>query len=229
MGCFDGAEICELIGLYLLHKLTSRSDKVFEKEKVVLYRDDGLALIKINQGGRTSERKIKPKLSAIFNSEDLRITVEPASQVTDYLDVKFNLEKHTHEPWRKPNDTPSYLNVESNHPKHIIEHIPKMVEQQLSLLSSTSEIFERCKTEYQKALNDSGYKYELKYQEISKTKKRSRSRKVIYFNPPYSKSVKTNVIKLFLKLIDTHFPKVHKLHKCFNRNNEKATYCTMTK
>ena len=158
----------------------------------------------------------------------MNITVEPASQVTDYLDVKFNLENHTHEPWRKPNDTPSYINVQSNHPKHIIDHIPKMIEQRLSLLSSTEEIFERNKTIYQKALHDAGYKHELSYTEISNPKKRTRSRKIIYFNPPYSKSVKTNVIKLFLKLIDTHFPKSHKLHKSFNRNNVKATYCTLT-
>ena len=40
--------------------------------------------------------------------------------------------------------------------------------------------------------------------------------------------MKTNVVKQFLKLIDKHFPKGHKLHKCFNRNSVKATYCTLT-
>ena len=59
-------------------------------------------------------------------------------------------------------------------------------------------------------------------------KKRKRSRKVMYFNPPFSRLVSTNVIKLFLSLIDKHFPKGHKLHKCFNRNTVKATYCTLT-
>ena len=32
----------------------------------------------------------------------------------------------------------------------------------------------------------------------------------------------------FLNLIDKYFPKGHKLHKCFNRSNVKATYCTLT-
>ena len=50
----------------------------------------------------------------------------------------------------------------------------------------------------------------------------------MYFNPPFSRLVSTNVIKLFLSLIDKHFPKGHKLHKCFNRNTVKATYCTLT-
>ena len=120
MGCFDGAEICELVGLYLLHKLTCGNEAVFEKKHVGLYRDDVLAIIRLNQSGRSSERLIKPKLNAVFNSERLNITVDPASQVIDYLDVKFNLENHTHEPYQKPDNIPSYIHVSSNHPKHII-------------------------------------------------------------------------------------------------------------
>ena len=225
MGSYDGAEICELVGLYLLHMLTSGEDPIFEIEKVGLYRDDGLAVIKLNRGGRDMEKEIKPRLNAVFNNEGLKITIEPASQVTDYLDVKFNLDRHTHEPYQKPS---SYLNVQSNHPRHIIKHIPEMIEQRLSTLSSTEEIFENSKTIYEKALRDSGYKCELKYQKPVKSKKRKRSRNVMYFNPPFSRSVNTNVIKQFLQLIDKHFPKEHKLHKCFNRNTVKATYCTLT-
>ena len=157
----------------------------------------------------------------------MKITEDPVSQVTEYLDVKFNLEKHTFEPYRKPNDIPQYLNVKSNHPGHIIKHIPKMIEKRLSTLSSTEKIFERSKTVYSKALKDSGYNCDLKYQKPTSQKKRNRSRKVMYFNPPFTKSVKTNVIKRFLQLIDKHFPTGHKLHKCFNRNTVKATYCTL--
>ena len=228
MGSYDGAEICELVGLYILHQLTNEKEPIFEKNKVGLYRDDGLAIIKIQQSGRTAERTIKPRLNKVFNNEGLKITVEPASQVIDYLDVKFNLEMHTHEPYRKPNDTPLYLHVKSNHPKHIIEHIPKMIEQRLSILSSTEEIFEAHKPVYEKALRESGHKCDLKYQKPENLRKRKRTRKIIYFNPPFSRSVSTNVIKLFLNLIDKYFPKGHILHKCFNRNTVKATYCTLT-
>ena len=68
----------------------------------------------------------------------------------------------------------------------------------------------------------------MKYQKPGKSGRKRRPRKKIYFNPPFSKSVKTNVIKVFLSLIDKHFPKGHKLHKCFNRNTVKATYCTLS-
>jgi hypothetical protein len=40
MDCFDGAEICELVGLYILNDLSRK----FGNDFVGLYRDDGLAL-----------------------------------------------------------------------------------------------------------------------------------------------------------------------------------------
>ena len=54
--------------------------------------------------------------------------------------------------------------------------------------------------------------------------KKKRKRKIIWFNPPYSSTVKTNVGKLFLKLVKQHFPKGHKLHKIFNKNTIKVSY-----
>ena len=42
MGSFDGAEICELVGLYIQSKLK----KILPKSNFGLYRDDGLALLR---------------------------------------------------------------------------------------------------------------------------------------------------------------------------------------
>ena len=56
---------------------------------------------------------------------------------------------------------------------------------------------------------------------------RKGTRKIIWFNTPFSSNVKTNVTKMFLQLIDTHFPPTNKLHKIFNRNTVKVSYsCT---
>ena len=41
IGSFDGAEICDLVGLYLLHHLAEK----FGKKFVGWYRDDCLAII----------------------------------------------------------------------------------------------------------------------------------------------------------------------------------------
>ena len=40
MGCYDGAEVCELVGSYMLNKL--RHD--VNKESIGLYRDNGLGV-----------------------------------------------------------------------------------------------------------------------------------------------------------------------------------------
>ena len=42
MGSFDGAELCELVGLYLLNKIKP----LLGTGNVGLYRDDGLAIVK---------------------------------------------------------------------------------------------------------------------------------------------------------------------------------------
>jgi hypothetical protein len=42
MGSFEGAEICELVGFFILNHLGKR----FGKENIGLYGDDGLAIIK---------------------------------------------------------------------------------------------------------------------------------------------------------------------------------------
>ena len=58
-------------------------------------------------------------------------------------------------------------------------------------------------------------------------KKRRRKRNVIWFTPPFSQSVRTNVGGQFLKLVAKHFPKGSGLHKLFNKNNVKVGYsCT---
>ena len=51
-----------------------------------------------------------------------------------------------------------------------------------------------------------------------------RRRNIIWFNPPFCKSVKTNIGRYFLKLLNKHFPSHHKLHKMFNKNNVKISY-----
>ena len=47
------------------------------------------------------------------------------------------------------------------------------------------------------------------------------------FNPPFTQSVKTNVAKLFFRLLDKHFQKSHFSYKIFNRNTIKVSYSGM--
>ena len=51
MGAYDGAELWELIGIYMLYLI----GKIYNSKNIGLYRDDGLAIFK-NVSGPTSEK-----------------------------------------------------------------------------------------------------------------------------------------------------------------------------
>ena len=85
MSSYDGAELCELVGFYLLDLLT----KDFDQQKIGLCRDDGFSCFK-NISVPDSE-KIKKKLFKTFKSNGLSTAVEFDLIVTDFLDVTFDL------------------------------------------------------------------------------------------------------------------------------------------
>ena len=91
-------------------------------------------------------------------------------------------------------------------------------------ISSHKATFNNAAPFYNDVLSASGYKENLTYQQDLTPSKKVRQRKIIWFNPPYSVNVETNIGKTFLKLIDKHFPKTSKFHKIFNRNNVKVSY-----
>ena len=57
--------------------------------------------------------------------------------------------------------------------------------------------------------------------------KKKRQRKILWFNPPYSQTVKTKIGEFLLQLIKKHFTKEHKFQKIFNRNTLKLSYSCM--
>ena len=116
----------------------------------------------------------------------------------------------------------------SNHPPDVKKQLPRMINQRISNLSWLETVFNSNKNKYQEALKNTGYNEEMKYEKKNndKKKKKKRNRNIIWFNPPYSQSVKTNIGAKFLNLIDKHFKKTE-LHKFFNRKNVKISYSCM--
>ena len=110
MGSFDGAEICELIGIYIQSILA----KIISKSDMGLYRDDGLIVLK-NKDGQQTDRTRK-KIVKIFKDTDFSIDITTNLVEVNFLDVTFNLLNETYRPYRKPNDELTYINVSSNHP-----------------------------------------------------------------------------------------------------------------
>ena len=220
MGSFDGAEICELVGIYILVTLGER----ITNEDSGLYRDDGLIVLRNLNGKQTD--KTRKDIIKIFKEIGFKIEIETNLKTVDFLDVTFNLNNGTYRPYKKENDKLLYINTSSNHPPSIIKQIPPSINRRLSDNSSNQEVFDSIKEDYESALRNSGHSPTLLFNP-NRSPKRNRKRNIIWFNPPYSKNVRTNIGKSFLKLIDKHFPTTNELHKIFNRNTVKVSYsCT---
>ena len=194
MGSFDGAETCELVGLYILSQLQHLDINVG------IYRDDGLAVC----SGKTPRdiENIKKEICKIFSSNDLKITIEANKKTIDFLDITMDLRAEIYKPYMKPNNTPLYVHKDSNHPPNIIKNIPESINKRLSSISCNEGVFKEAAPKYQEALDKSGYNYKLKYNPSNEQSKknRNRQRNITWFNPPYSENVATNVGKNFLDI-----------------------------
>ena len=85
IGSYDGAEICKLVGLYLLNRLST----VIDKSIVGLYRDDGLAAL--NNANVQKLDRVKKDVIALFKEGGISITIRANLIETDFLYVIFNL------------------------------------------------------------------------------------------------------------------------------------------
>ena len=225
MGSYDGCELCELVGLFIIDTVNKKHPEI----NFGLYRDDGLGAIKIIP--KSHLNRLEKKLHKTFKEIGLTITCDTKStNVVNFLDVTLNLHKNTFSPFRKPDDNPVYIHKDSNHPPHITKQLPISINKRLIKISSNEEIFESAKHDYEKALKESKLESTLKYEapkENTKPKRRRRKQEKIWFPPPYCATLKTNFGREFLELIDKHFPVGNPLHKLFNRRTVKLSYsCT---
>ena len=116
------------------------------------------------------------------------------------------------------------------------------VNKRLSMLNSNQELFSQAVPVYQEALRRSKHNHLLEFSKEpyrptssgfnlqeplpEQPASRRRRRDVIWWNPPFSMNVKTNVGGRFLALIDQCFPRGSLMGKAFNRNNLKLSYRT---
>ena len=194
---------------------------MFNKKDIGLYRDDGLTCFENNDGHQND--KIRKELIKIFQRNGLKLDIKCNLKVVDYLDITSDLKTGSYKPYRKPN-----INSKSNHTPTILKQIPTAISNRISTNSSNEEIFKNSAPYYNNILKESGYKEKLQFQpnKHHPISRRNRSRNIIWFNPPYSINVETNVARRFLNLVKKHFSK-HRYHKIFNKNNIKVSYCCM--
>ena len=174
MGSFDGAETCELAGLFLLSQLTHLG------VNVGLYRDDRLATC--TKSPKQVEA-IKKEMRKIFKHNSLQITLEVNTKVVDFLDITLDVRTATYKPYKKPNSKIPYIHKQSNHPPSIIKNLPKSINKRLSTNSKNAQIFNEACPPYTEALKKNGYNTNLKFDRTCtdkkiKIKNKTRKRKI---------------------------------------------------
>ena len=112
MANYDGAEIFE--------------GEAYGIQNVGLYRDDGLACFhKIS--GPASDKIRKDVIRAFRENFGLKISITTSLKIVNFLDVTFDLCTGRYQPYKKPNDKSTYINVNSNHPPNLIKALPDSI------------------------------------------------------------------------------------------------------
>ena len=159
MGSYDGAEICELVGTFILSKL----ENIIGKKNTGLYRDDGLVVLRnMNARGIDKIRKIIIKL---FKDVGFQLEIKTNPKQVAFLDVTFNLITGLYTPYKKPNDNLLYINTSSDHPPQVIKQLTNSINERLCENSANEQVFNTVKPVYENSSRKSGYKRSLKYSE----------------------------------------------------------------
>ena len=77
--------------------------------------------------------------------------------------MQFNSNSGTYKPYRKPDNTPVYINKKSNHPPVVLKQLPKSIAKRISDISFDENIFCNSIPIYSEALKKSGFNDKLTY------------------------------------------------------------------
>ena len=119
MGRFGGAELCGLVGLYILHILGHK----YGKHRIGLCHENGFACFGyIN--GPPADRIRKDFIKTFKEGFDISITCETKLKAVNFLNVSLNLTSGKYQPYNKPDNNPLYIKTTSNHPPYFIKNLP---------------------------------------------------------------------------------------------------------
>ena len=139
MGSYDGAEVCELVGPFILSKLEN-----IGKKNTGLYRDDGLVVLRnMNAWGIDKIRKIIIKM---FKDIGFQLEIKTNLKQVEFLEVTFNLITNLHTPYKKPNDNLLYINTSSDHPPQVIKQLTNSINKRFCENSANEQVFNTVKS-----------------------------------------------------------------------------------
>ena len=225
MGSFGGAKICELVGLHILHILST----TYGRNHNGIYRGDGLACFE-NIGDPKADQ-IRKDFIYIFRKEfQLSIACKTNLKILNFLDVTLYLTAGKCKSYNKADNIPLYINVKSNHPRNIIKNLPESISRRINKLSSDKSVFDNSKDLYNNALSSMVLKIKSNLiQTLTRMSVEIRTGKEISYGPIFHivEKFPSTLVKTFLTILDRHFPKSHKLYKIFNRNSVKICYSSL--
>ena len=143
---YDSSQIPDLVGLYMLDILT----RIISPEQIGLYRYDGLIYIPNSNGPNSSSAQ--KRIIRAFKFLEFKREVSSNNKIVNFLDVTLDLSNNTYKSFIKTDQSPSYINVHSNHPKTIIKQVPKRVNLRIRNLSANEKIFLESSKIYMDAL-----------------------------------------------------------------------------
>ena len=179
MSSYDVAEAYKQLGSFLLSQLENWN----------------LPRRRIGHFKHHTERYRKHQKGNMPHLQSQWATDHHRSQQKDhFLEVTFNLNKSTYQPFTKPNTTLKYVHHERNHPPTTTKNIPAGINERLSSLSSDKAFFDQATSPYQKALEKCGYQNTLYYEPPITNKRKNRQRNnIFWYNLLFSKNVSTNI------------------------------------
>ena len=141
----------------------------------------------------------------------MSITIQCNLKTVDLLDVTFDVDKNVYKPFRKEINKPIYINKHSNHPPRAKINCKTNIRNVIQ-----SGYFWRIIKAIQRCFKRKWLPWDVKLYWTNNQKK-PRKRKIIWFNPPFSRCVKSNIGRIFLRLLSKLFPGSHTMHKIFKR------------
>ena len=109
IGAYDGAEVCDLIGNFMLSLLS----KHIIKNHIGVFRENSLPILKNTCGPEVEN--LKKKFQKLFKEND-------------------NLNDGSYRPYRKSNEETKYIHLNSDHPLSIIKQISQSIEKRLNFV-----------------------------------------------------------------------------------------------
>ena len=107
---------------------------------------------------------VKDIIRTFWENVGLNITIPENLKIVNFLDVTFDLCTGRYRPYKKPNGTPTYINLNSNDPLNILKAFLGSISKRISYISFDKATFNNSALFYNDALTTSGYKENLTYQ-----------------------------------------------------------------